>query len=136
MPSPNRTEILPGLWVGDADSPSGFKGDVISVVEEPPTDTRIQHFPAFVAGPDGMWKVDPSVAQGAVEAIRRARGASQAVLVRCREGIERSPAIVVLYLVRADGPTLRAAYDPVQNARPEVQRIPELLPLSYEERTR
>jgi protein-tyrosine phosphatase len=57
-------------------------------------------------------------------------------LVRCASGVERSPAVVALYLVRVKGLTPTGAYAKIRAVRPQVIEEFDLLPLTYEERVR
>jgi predicted protein tyrosine phosphatase len=54
-----------------------------------------------------------------IEAARRSHGRGARVLVHCAMGISRSPSLVIYYLMRARGMTLREAYAHVKRQRPE-----------------
>jgi protein-tyrosine phosphatase len=132
---PDRTEILPDLYIGGKDSEVGFDGLVIDVREKTPAKVGAIHLPVF-RGVNGDWTADPLIALQAVDAIAKGLEAGQKVLVRCGSGVERSPAVVALYLVRKHGLTPTEAYRRIREARPQVIEEYDLLPLSYEERTR
>jgi protein-tyrosine phosphatase len=132
---PDRTEVFPNLWVGGKDAELGFEGQVIDLRVQVSEKARTLHLPVF-RGKDGEWTPDPVLAREAVEAISVALGRGEKVLVRCLSGIERSPAIVALYLVQKKGLTPREAYTRIRAARPQVVEAFDVLALMYEEPTR
>lgn len=133
--SPDRTEVFPNLYVGGKYSEKGFDGLVIDVREEAGENTGAIHLPVF-RGESGSWTPNPVLALQAIEAIENALEHGQKVLVRCGSGVERSPAVAVLYLVRKKGWAPSEAYRRVRDARPQVIEEYDLLPLTYEVRTR
>jgi hypothetical protein len=133
--APDRTEVYPHLWVGGGNAEVGFKGIVVDVREGQPQNPHAIHIPAFKGRGEG-WTANPILAQKAVDLITSEIGRGSDVLVRCGSGVERSPAIVVLYLIRNKGLNPSAAYARVRSARPQVIEEFDLLPLTYEERTR
>jgi rhodanese-related sulfurtransferase len=121
---PDCTEVYPELFVGGLSADVGFDGEVIDARE------------AFESVPGGGWQPRIDVADAQVNIIAAGRNAGRRVLVHCSSGIERSPAIVVLYLVRKKGFTPTEAYTLIRAARPQILEEPDLLPLTYDERTR
>jgi protein-tyrosine phosphatase len=131
--APDRTEVFPNLYVGGKDSEKGFDGFVIDVREEAPTDPRVLHIPAFESLADGAWRARPVLAEWAVTTIANRLKAGSRVLIRSGSGVERSPAIAVLYLVRYQGLSPSEAYRRIRAARPQVIEEFDLLPLTFEE---
>ena len=135
---PDRSLILPGppeLWVGGEFGARDFTGVPIAVTEEPPKNGGL-HFPCYSELRHGGWRPDPAMIDKAVEAIDHLLREGTNDLVRCGSGVERSPAVVATYLARKKGMTVNDAYGLVRKARPIVMEELDLLPLSYEERTR
>jgi len=132
---PDRTEFFPSLFVGGKDAEKGFRGLVIDVREEFPTNSRAIHLPVF-KGTSGQWTTNPVLAAEAIEKIARSLEVGRKVLVRCGSGVERSPALAALYLVRKKSMTPTEAYSRIRKVRPQVIEELDLLPLTYEERTR
>jgi hypothetical protein len=137
----DRTEILRfpeggSIWVGGKAAGWHFPGVVLDLrpeEEEPSYGVRL--WPVFSGSP-GSWTVDPVLANQAIEFIAGEIALRRDVLVRCGSGVERSPALVVLYLVRKKGMSPADAYALVRRARPQVVEELDMLPLTDEERTR
>ena len=133
----DRTEVYPNLYVGGKASEWHFPGWVVDVRQKDEVPNRgNRRIPVFQRLVNGGWRVDPALAEQAVKKIAELLGQGQKVLVRCGSGIERSPAIVALYLVRYQGLSATEAYARIRAARPQVIEELDLLPLTYEERTR
>jgi protein-tyrosine phosphatase len=75
-------------------------------------------------------------AERAIEKNAETLDAEESVLVRCGSGVERSPAIVALYLIRYWGLSPSDACGWIRSARRNVIEELEILPLTYDERTR
>lgn len=137
---PDRTEVYPNLYVGGGDCEDGFDGFVIDVRPEFYHDQLrtdgVFQIPVFQKLSGGGWRADPFVVGYTVESIAAHLDRGEKVLVRCGSGVERSPALVVLYLVRKKGLAPSEAYRIVREKRPQVVEELDILPLSYEERTR
>jgi hypothetical protein len=133
----DRTEVYPNLYVGGKASEWHFPGWVVDVREEDEIPNRgNRRIPVFQRLANGGWRADPVLAEQAVKKIADLLGQGLKVLVRCGSGIERSPAIVAFYLVRYQGLSVTEAYARIRAARPQVIEELDLLPLTYEERTR
>jgi len=96
-------------------------------VLESPCPGGCRQFRAFTASLVGKWRPNPIEAGAAVEAIAAGRREGRPVLVHCASGVERSPAVAALYLLRCEGLALSEAYAVIRQARPQVRFAPELL---------
>jgi protein-tyrosine phosphatase len=132
----DRTEVYPNLYVGGKVAEWHFPGRVFDL-REPDEDPPVFNYrrPVFQRLANGGWRADPVVAQQVVEEIAGELDQGKKVLVRCGSGVERSPAIAALYLIRKQGMTPTEAYARIRAARPQVIEELDLLPLTYEERT-
>ncbi len=133
----DRTEVYPNLYVGGKASEWHFPGWVVDVREEDETPNRgNRRIPVFQRLANGGWRANPVLADQAVKKIAELLGQGKKVLVRCGSGIERSPAIVALYLIRYQGLTASEAYARIRAARPQVIEDHSLLRMRQEERPR
>lgn len=127
-------EILPGLYLGDAQDALRFKGIVISVHEDhdtvPPHGIHLPILkPYDWRDPNGVAAVDMRALERTIAAIKAHHGAGRQVLVHCYAGIERSPLTIVYYLHKfGHAKTIPEAYAFVMAKRPIVQDRQSWLP--------
>ncbi len=98
-------------------------------------DQRVVRIPVFDPD-DGPWRADPGLLDDALRTISHHIDAGEIVLVRCASGVERSPAVVVAWRVRRLGLSPAEAYARVRTNRPQVVEELDIIPFTYEERTR
>ena len=133
--APDRTEVSPGIWVGGRDAEVGFVGTVIDVREEQPTDPRVVHIPAFESVRDG-WRVRPVKQSWRPRRWPKCFSKVGPYLYAAEAGLNDFRRFVALFYVRYEFNEVSEAYARVRAARPQIQEAFDLLPLSYEERTR
>ena len=114
-------QILHRLWVGDMEDAQRATAPVTQIFtlrEEAtiPDDPTVGHM--HVPIPDET-ALDPAVWQGMVHALSMLLGRGDTILVHCRLGKSRSPALCAAYLT-ACGYDLAEAVAWVEQARPEV----------------
>lgn len=151
MPYVPITEILPGVFLGDAADGKFFKGAVVTVYEK----LTGQEHPNFQWVPIMESRVEPSkkdkdmtkedwidyldewkasriMLLAATEAMHEHHLAGTPVITHCYAGVERSPCVMAIYLVRYGyQPNIYSAYSYIKAKRPIVQErygwIPESL---------
>ena len=128
----DRTEVWPRLYVGGITADRDFDGVRLCVLEAP-CDAGCRHLPAFRPSLEGDWQVNPILAEEAVRWLAAGLGEGRRTLVHCGSGIERSPAIAALYLVRYEGLSVRDAYATLLRTRPQVRVAPHLVPVDDDE---
>lgn len=130
-----RTEILPNLWLGDADDADYFvklpRATVFSVHEDHNSvPDKAVHLPildnptaVYINRDVEVWVNKPNL-DLVCRLVDEALTSGRPVLVHCWQGIERSPLTVAYYLARYHRerfPTFQSAYDHVKALRPIVQ---------------
>ena len=116
-------QILPNLFLGDLQDALDFdkaypNGMIIVVLEQrPPNEPfRSIHYPILSSSShvhskqlDRLNKIIDSIISSNIP-----------LLVHCAAGIERSPLVIVYYLVKTKGLTLEDAYTFVKKIRPQI----------------
>jgi rhodanese-related sulfurtransferase len=109
-----RTEIVPGVWVGDRiDAKALWNREGWTVIDVRESDTEadpkgVVRIPLLRkdtdhnAGRKALWQI--------ADAIDLARAKGDNVIVHCWQGLERSPLSIVGWLVLRQGYTLDDAY--------------------------
>ena len=124
----DAVEIVPGLWIGSAPSPSQAAELVVNGVDAV-VDLRAEEDARQVAWPDGVTVEvaaglrdhgTPTIAElrDAATMVKTLMGHGCTVLVHCRAGLERAPTVACAVLV-LQGWSLDEAYRRVTERRPQ-----------------
>jgi protein-tyrosine phosphatase len=119
-----RTQVLPGLFLGDAEDALRFDGARVCVHENPDTVAPKSHWIPLmepVPGTDEI-RANQDMLDAALKIVHRYVKAGMPVLLHCAQGIERSPLVAALYLKRhGHARTLQDAYTAIKALRPIVE---------------
>jgi hypothetical protein len=128
---PGADEVLPRLWIGTCESCAAVKAfdfARICVLEGPACDPNCMHH--RVIGEDG--KIGLEALRDVANLIDRYWSHRAGVLVHCGAGVERSPLVVAMWMVRRLGLTLDDAYAWLKAHRPVIEdrrhwlRVPDI----------
>lgn len=126
----SANEIIPGLWVGDADSALDARffstrriGAVVNCTPDIPMQFRKHGVNYFHVNLDDSLKkkdIDKMIKYmpSAIKFIHDQRKLGRNVLIHCHAGMQRSAAIAVAYLSTYHGMTLNQAISLVVHRRP------------------
>jgi protein-tyrosine phosphatase len=119
-------EILPGLYLGDANDALKAEGMVIICVLEvkPPTEPQGAIFFPFLE--NGI--ANMNILRDFASTVDRLLTDGKKVLVHCGGGIERSPLAVAFYISWKRGIPIEEAYQIVEQKHPQTQRRLQWLP--------
>jgi atypical dual specificity phosphatase len=125
--SGSPSQILPFLYLGDYLDARNFEklrklgvtrilnvSDSARNVDEP--EIGFCHIPISDYGETHL----PAVFERCFEFISKAKSEGRTLLAHCRHGQNRSPAVVIGYLVQLESLSLREAYTLVARARPRI----------------
>ncbi len=130
-----QNHIIHGIFIGDIDDAMRWKGNILCVLETPPSDEpkhavvipilRSVASMKELVGMDAVAMI-PNLDLVA-HVIQNHVNAGEELLVHCYAGMERSPLAVMWYLHSKMGLDLDSAYDYVKKRRPQTMNRLEWL---------
>lgn len=128
------TEVLPGVWLGDINDGKDFPGPRLAVVS--PNEKLWEGEVRVPIEAPGAWNGErtvilPEKMEEAAVVLDRYLASRGRCLVRCAEGIQRSPLFLAYWLVTRKGQTWEEAYRLLKERRPQVRDERGWLPEGY-----
>jgi protein-tyrosine phosphatase len=121
-----RTQILPGIFLGDEGDAMTFDGPWIAVHEQSKIYIRPNtHWIPIMVGDEGKYPDGYRASREALDAatsmIRHYQKLGKPVIVTCQMGIERGPLVMAYFLVRYEYfKNMNDAYANIKMLRPQI----------------